>query len=128
MNSIDAYVVQVRGTLSAGAAGRMQRKSEEHQSVNLWQRGSSLRLRGHSSPEGASASDERQLRCESRSFRDGRTHCSVTQGGSIGAPAALFHIGELVTERGDVPLGKSGGDSLQRRMLHSGAGSVREHQ
>lgn len=108
----DADVVQMRGALGAGAVSSMQRKSEEHQSANPWQGSLSLRLRGHPSTEGASAGEERQVRCESRRCSDGRTHRCVTQGGRVGTPVTVLHVRKLVTQRRDAPLRKSSGRTL----------------
>lgn len=124
----DADVVQMRGALGARVAGRMQWKSQEHQSANPWQGAPSLRLRGHPATEGTSAGDERQIRRKPRGLGNRRTHRCMTQRSWIGASAALFHVWELVTKRGDAPFDKSRGRALHGRMHHPGTGPVREYQ
>jgi hypothetical protein len=106
----------------------MQGKSEKHQPSDGWQCGLSLRLRGHSSTEGAPARKKWQSRRELLGLGDRCTYCCMTQTGRVGAAAVALHVWELVAQRGDAPFRKSRGRALQRWVFHAGAGAVGEHQ
>ena len=126
-NSMGLHVQQVLGPLARRAAGRMQGKAEEDQTAHAWQRRQRLRLRGH-------ASAERRPPATSGSFGSSRaasataarTVACATAGGS--GALSLFHVGKLVAERRNAPLGQPCRRSPPCRVRHSRARPMREHE
>src|SRR5262249_17882488 len=90
------------GALGGGTAGRMERKTREHEAANIRKQVLRGRLRSHTAAHGFSAGQQgkagrRFASCaESSGYRRGEYR------GRIGAPAAFFHIRELITKGGDL--------------------------
>jgi hypothetical protein len=51
----------------------------------------------------------------------------VRELGRVRPPATLLHVGELVAQGGDAALGELDRDRRHERMLHAGAGAMRQH-
>src|SRR6185312_7786606 len=81
--------------LEPGAPGRVQRKTEEHESAHAWQRLERLGLRGHATAERAAPGKQRQRRGEPCRLAYRRAHGGVTNRWRIRAAGALLHVREL---------------------------------
>jgi len=90
--------------------------------------GDALRLRRHAPTKGFSTRDQRQTWAVLRGCSDGSTHGGMRDPRRIGPLALLFHIGELIAQRGDVALGKTCGHRRHECMRHAGAGAMGEHK
>ena len=105
----------------------MQRESEECEATNAGERLGRLRLRGHAAAEGLAAGEERQAVEDPRRFGNRRADCRLRDRRRVGPLRASLHVGEVVAQRGDAALGEAFGRRAHERMIHAGAGTVREH-
>jgi hypothetical protein len=86
-----------------------------------------LRLRRHAPTKGFAPGDNNEAWKQARRLTDSRADGGVGNLWHIGALAALFDIGELIAQRGDVAFGKAIGDGCHKRVCHAGSCTVREH-
>ena len=121
--------VEVIAALVARPAGRVQREAEEDEAGDAGQRRLGLRLRRHPAAERLAAGEQRQARpgAGSPSATAARTAAWATRGGS-GRRERALHRRELEAQRGDAALGQAVGDRGHERMVHAGAGAVREDE
>ena len=123
----DLHLEQMLGTVLRWLAGRVQRKSEEGQSVHALERSVRLRLRGHPAAERLAAGDERHVRQQTlRRGHRGTDRC-LRERRRVGPLAAALHVGKLIAQRGKAARREPARHIVQEGMIHSCAGAMRQH-
>jgi hypothetical protein len=112
----------------------MQRKTEKDQALDSFQFrrqfGTMFRrgLRSHAPSHGLASREHWEIR---RGFA-GHTHCrsndGLEHGWRVWDAAPLLHVRELISERGHLGASQFMGKLTQKRMIHSGAGAMRQYQ
>jgi hypothetical protein len=121
-------VRQVVPALRAPAAARMQRESEEHERLDPANRGLGLSLGRHPATHRFSPSDQPEFRRQSCRGAGRSADGIVQERGAVGTANTTFHVRKIETERGHRLRGELARDGNHERMIHAGAGTVREHQ
>ena len=107
--------------------GRMKRKPNKDKTAHPRQRRRGLRLRSHAAAKGFAACEEREIPNQARGFERRRANSGLSNFRRVRPFRALFHIGELIAQCGDAPLGKSARDRRHDDMCHSRARTMRQH-
>jgi hypothetical protein len=119
---------KVLGSFCSRLVGRMQRKTEEHQSSHSLQRLLCGSLRGHPSPHGLATRQQRQagsrLRRRSHCCSDGRGQNSRC----VRNPPLLLHIGKLISQRRHTHPGQFAGQLLHKGVTHARPSPMCKHQ
>jgi hypothetical protein len=105
----------------------MQRKAHQHDAAHPGKRSGGLRLRRHAPAERLAAREQRQAGPFARRVRHCGPHGGLRHGGRIRPLAAFLEVGEQEAQRRDAALRQAGRAGRHERMVHAGAGAVREH-
>ncbi len=107
---------------------RVKWKAEEDQATNAVQKILCCSLGCHSAAHGFASCQQGQIGGGGPCRLRGGCDCCGEDGGRIGNASALFHVRELVAKGCDADGAQLLREIFHERMIHAGAGSVRECQ